>query len=54
LKNKLTKLSSIKTLRLNKELLQIIEEECKNQNIKFSDFMRDAAENMLKRSAKSR
>ena len=38
-----SKLSIVKTLRLSEALLQKIKAECTARNLKFSDFMRNAA-----------
>ncbi len=48
-KNPAYKLRIVKTFRLNEALLQKIRAECAACNLRFSDFMRNAAEGVLDR-----
>jgi hypothetical protein len=47
------KLSIVKTLRLSETLLQMIKAECGVCNLRFSDFMRNAAIAALNREEAS-
>jgi hypothetical protein len=48
-----SKLRIVKTLRLSEALLHKIKAECTARNLRFSDFMRNAAAAELKRTKTS-